>query len=304
MVQSIQQNWITIFGKADYSDGEIRHIPTPADLPADPSNKAPIPYSLVRSNIDFEQGSITLEANIQESEARCQIVLPCRSSAEMYAGLNVMGARYGFGVLRNGKWEPSGGAGFGNSLPENKWVTLGLTVRGSNLELTFEGVQVLSITQVIQRGPISLFLQSHHEVLVRNVCVEGKRPECFVVMQFTEEYNALFTEVIRPTCEKFGYRVVRADEFYTTGMIIEDITRSINECSMVIADVTPNNPNVFYEVGYAHGIGKPTILLSDRKRDRLPFDISGFRALFYDNTIGGKTAVEERLAKHLEAIKA
>ena len=72
---------------------------------------------------------------------------------------------------------------------------------------------------------------------------------------------------------------------------------------MVIADITPNNPNVFYEVGFAHGIEKPTILLSDRSREKLPFDISGFRLLFYDNTIGGKSVVEASLRKHLEAIR-
>jgi len=125
---------------------------------------------------------------------------------------------------------------------------------------------------------------------------------CFVVMQFTDEFNSLYQEVIKPTCEEFGYNVVRADDIYTTGSIIEDITRLLRECTIVIADVTPNNPNVFYEVGFAHGLGKPTILLSDRKRDRLPFDVSGFRTLFYDNTIGGKTAIEERLRKHLQAI--
>ena len=73
---------------------------------------------------------------------------------------------------------------------------------------------------------------------------------------------------------------------------------------MVIADITPDNPNVYYELGYAHGIDKPTILLSDRKREELPFDVSGFRTLFYDNTIGGKSVVEERLRKHLDGIAA
>ena len=57
----------------------------------------------------------------------------------------------------------------------------------------------------------------------------------------------------------------------------------------------PTTPNVFYEVGYAHGIKKATILLSDRTREKLPFDVSGFRTLFYDNTIGGKSDVEARL---------
>ena len=121
-------------------------------------------------------------------------------------------------------------------------------------------------------------------------------------MQFTEDYNTLYREVIEPTCQSYGYSVIRADDLYTSGLIIEDITQSIREATIVIADVTPNNANVFYEVGFSHGIGKPTILLSDRKREKLPFDISGFRMLFYDNTIGGKRAVESRLAKHLDNI--
>ena len=58
------------------------------------------------------------------------------------------------------------------------------------------------------------------------------------------------------------------------------------------------------EVGFAHGIKKPTILLSDRARDKLPFDISAIRTIFYDNTIRGKKNVDERLRKHLEAISA
>jgi nucleoside 2-deoxyribosyltransferase len=123
-------------------------------------------------------------------------------------------------------------------------------------------------------------------------------------MQFTDEYNALFKEVIRPVCASYGYEVIRGDDFYTSGQIIEDITRSIRESALIIADVTPDNANVFYEVGYAHGIGKPTILLSDRKRDKkLPFDIAGFRTLFYDNTISGKGVVEERLKKHLDGLR-
>ncbi len=122
-------------------------------------------------------------------------------------------------------------------------------------------------------------------------------------MQFTEEYTSLFKEVIDPVCTAFGYQVIRGDNVYTNGLIIEDITRSIRECSIVIADITPNNANVYYELGFAHGIGKPAILLSDRNREKLPFDISGFRLLFYDNTIGGKTLVEEALRKHLDAIR-
>src|SRR5437763_1491957 len=84
-----------------------------------------------------------------------------------------------------------------------------------------------------------------------------------------------YAEVIGPVCQEFGFDCVRGDDVYNNGLIIEDISRSIREASVVIADVTPNNPNVFYEVGFSHGLNKPTILLSDRKRDSLPFDVSG-----------------------------
>ena len=68
-----------------------------------------------------------------------------------------------------------------------------------------------------------------------------------------------------------------------------------------MAEITPPNQNVFYELSYAHALAKPTILLAERGK-QLPFDISGYRVLFYDNTIGGKTQVEDGLKKHLTAI--
>lgn len=126
---------------------------------------------------------------------------------------------------------------------------------------------------------------------------------CFVIMQFTEEFNALYKDVIRPVCKAHGYKVIRGDDFYSSGVIMDDITKSIRAASLIIVDVTPDNANVFYEVGFAHAINKPTILLSDKKRERLPFDISGFRTLFYDNTIGGKGMVEARLKEHLDALR-
>lgn len=298
------QNWVAILGRIEYIDGVVRHIPTPAVALNDSTSTTTSAQSLVRSNIEFEQGTISIEAMIEDPDARCQIALVGPASMVVHGGLNAMGAAYGFCLLRDGQWEPSVGAGFGDKPLTNQWLELSLSVRGSNLELHFNGVKVAATTQRIQKGPVSLFMQSPSSVQVRNIQIMAKPRFCFVVMQFTEEYNALYKEVIKPTCELFGYTVVRADDFYTSGLIIDDITRSISESSLVIADVTPNNPNVFYEVGYAHGIGKPTILLSDRKRDRLPFDISGFRTLFYDNTIGGKSVVLERLTKHLESIEA
>jgi nucleoside 2-deoxyribosyltransferase len=58
-----------------------------------------------------------------------------------------------------------------------------------------------------------------------------------------------------------------------------------------------------YELGYAHALQKPTILLANRQIEKLPFDISGYRVIFYDDTIGGKRGIEGLLERYLEDIR-
>lgn len=293
-------NWVSISGNADVVEDEM--ILRPSVSPDFAPDSAPQnPHVLLKCDVEFEQGVVECEVWPTEPDSRCQLVFSA-GTGDLFVGFNVLGAPYGFAIFRNNQWEPLGGTGQGSKIEPNKWHTLRITVNGSNLALQVNDVEVARVSHRIIRGQLGIFLQGVGKTACRNLCVHSEEPVCFVVMQFSGEFDELFSEVISPTCEEFGYKVIRADDYYSTGLIIDDITRSIREASVVIADVTPNNPNVFYEVGFAHGIGKPTILLSDRKRDKLPFDISGFRTLFYDNTIGGKSAVQERLRRHLEAI--
>ncbi len=146
-------------------------------------------------------------------------------------------------------------------------------------------------------------MRSYKEMHLIDFKVSSKKPKAFVVMQFEDVYNELYKEVIKPVCEQFGYDSVRADEIFNNGSILKDIIDSINESSVIIADITPDNPNVFYELGYAHALNKSTIILSDKTRNRLPFDVSNMRTLFYDNSIGGKSKIEAQLKNHLENIK-
>lgn len=294
-------HWIPIWGdiKIDNSIMALSSIPLP------PNEQYPTgqpPYSFIRSNIEFEKGTISLEFYMENKEAACLIGLNMGQPIELYAGINAAGSKYGFSILANSQWEFKTGSGFGSSLAIKQWHKLKIVVKGSLLDLYIDDVKVSSFNYIISRSSIGLFLQGNGELKVKNIKVDAAKPVCFVVMQFTDEYNVLYADVIKPTCESYGYEVIRADDYYTSGLIIDDITMSINESTLIIADITPDNPNVFYEVGYAHGVGKATILLSDRKREKLPFDLSGFRTLFYDNTIGGKNIVEERLRKHLSAI--
>ena len=126
----------------------------------------------------------------------------------------------------------------------------------------------------------------------------------FIVMQFSSPYNEVYSDVIRKLCEESGIDPVRADEIYGPGIIIKDVVDRIAKSQVVIADISPTNPNVYFEVGYALALGKPIVLLAQRRVPDapLPFDLSAFRVLFYDDSIGGKLKLETGLRKHLKQI--
>ena len=294
-------HWIVIVGKAEVADGTVTYIPSPlTEGPSAGQNAA----TLLRSNMEFESGEVTYEAYLKEPASACQVGLKSAGGDTVFAGLNVGTSAYGLAIFQNNKWKILASAGMDTPVPTGDWLPVKLRVLGSRIDLFVNEVQVCSKLLNIAKGQVELFLQGSKDIIVRNIKATASKPQAFVVMQFSDAFNALYTEVIKPTCEQFGLKTIRADDIYKSGLIINDIARSIEEASVIIADVTIDNPNVFYEVGYAHGIKKATILLSDRTRQKLPFDVSGFRTLFYDNTIGGKSDVEARLTAHLENITA
>lgn len=174
---------------------------------------------------------------------------------------------------------------------------------GSALDLFADDVHVIShnLSGALPARQSGVFARSSTGVTFEEYKIKPSRKRAFVVMQFTPEYNDLYAQVIRPVAESVGLECIRADEFAGPGIIISDIERQIHECDVVIAEITPENCNVFYEVGYAHATGKPTILIAQRGKV-LPFDVSAFRTLFYENTIVGKHNIELGLRKHLEGI--
>jgi nucleoside 2-deoxyribosyltransferase len=115
-----------------------------------------------------------------------------------------------------------------------------------------------------------------------------------------EPFDTFYGEVIKPQAEKL-YEVVRIDEKSGPGAIFQDMQREVRQSDVSIAEITLANPNVFYELGYAQALGKPAILWAQRG-GKLPSDIASYRVVFYDDSIGGKSRVEEDLARHLDAI--
>ena len=128
--------------------------------------------------------------------------------------------------------------------------------------------------------------------------------KAFVIMQFDDAIaNSVYEHCTRPICEEFNLSVERADEIFTSNPILDDIVLAIEKSAVIIADISGKNPNVFYELGMSHMIKrKQTIMITQDNFDGIPFDISHFRIIQYENTITGKAIYERQLRKTLENI--
>jgi hypothetical protein len=101
--------------------------------------------------------------------------------------------------------------------------------------------------------------------------------------------------------EQFGLTCLRADDLYSSNVIMEDIWKLINEAKLIIADVTGKNANVFYETGLAHAIGKDVIIIS-QMIDDVPFDLRHLRCFIYKDSVAGFRALERQLYQALNSI--
>lgn len=254
-------------------------------------------------------GSGTISATVEflgdPSQSACDLILAYAPDTRGFLSAGLGGGSLASVRYFANQWNTISSVGLSQQLEMNRRYDLHVAARGSQVQVSIDGVDVLSATLPfpVPSAQTGIFCNGPSDISITGFDVEGQPPAAFIVMQFTPPYNELYEEVIRPVCEEMGLRAIRADDFIGPGIIIADIVRQISEANVVIAEITPENPNVYYEVGYAHAINKPTVLIKQKETD-LPFDVSPFRVLFYEDSIAGKRAVEEGLRKHLQAIQA
>lgn len=124
---------------------------------------------------------------------------------------------------------------------------------------------------------------------------------CFTLMPFEAELEAVYNDHIRPVVESEGLSCIRANDIVSTGFITWDIWERINRSRFIIADLTRKNPNVFYELGIAHAIGKEVILITQTMED-VPFDLKALRCIVYSFTPRGMKEMESILRKTIKEI--
>lgn len=110
-----------------------------------------------------------------------------------------------------------------------------------------------------------------------------KRRVAFLIMPFAQTFDWLHEEIVAAG-EQAAVEIIRADDIFESGVVIDQVTKKIREADVVIAVCTGRNPNVFYELGIAEASKRP-ILISENSDD-LPFDLQHFRTQFYGGEAG------------------
>jgi hypothetical protein len=123
----------------------------------------------------------------------------------------------------------------------------------------------------------------------------------FILMPFSKEWSKPVFDLIRGVSKDLEMECFRADDFFGKD-IVEEIWREILRASIIVVDVTEENPNVFYELGLAHAVGKDCVLLSQNAK-YIPFDLNRFRHIIYTPTPGGLKLLGTKLKKMIKARK-
>jgi hypothetical protein len=99
-----------------------------------------------------------------------------------------------------------------------------------------------------------------------------------------------------------GLRCQRADDIWEEDEVIQDIFSLIYRSAIVVCDFTAQNPNVFYEAGIAHTLGRPVVPIAQHQND-VPFDLRHYRFIPYLDNGEGRAALTDHIARRLRTLR-
>ena len=147
---------------------------------------------------------------------------------------------------------------------------------------------------------INLIIVIHSSTGDKVVSDTKLKPFAFVVMPFAKEFDDVYRFGIKSACIDAGAYCERVDEQIFHEDILDRVYNQLSRADVIIADMTHRNPNVFYEVGYAHALGKKVILLTQSSED-IPFDLKHYPHIIYGGSIGElKDQIQKRMAWMVE----
>ena len=149
-------------------------------------------------------------------------------------------------------------------------------VSGFGLSNSHWSVKDRDIFEMLYRRMIPSLPDGHAFKIER---LPVKHRQIALMMPFDVRFNPV-RDAIGRLAESISCTCLRADNVWTEDVLIQDIINLIIESKIVICDVTGRNPNVFYEAGIAHALGKKVVLIT-QSPDDVPFDLKHLRYVTY-----------------------
>jgi hypothetical protein len=212
------------------------------------SQSAHLPFGLALGKARLRSGRISGIVGLGENAQDCngRIIVGYNSETRGYFAAGIGG--YGFAYVLDEFIEPRGWralavAGTKENLLPNSPFAIEAHVRGQRMSLTVNGIQVIvhTLPKPLEGDQVGLLTWGQGPVEFTDVMIAARKPEVFVVMQFSEPYNSIYTEVIKPAVDELNHMAYRADEVYKPGIILQDIIGGIVEAEVVIAEITAPN---------------------------------------------------------------
>jgi hypothetical protein len=151
------------------------------------------------------------------------------------------------------------------------------------------------ILEIDPHGVLQVQFEAAAAERIRSVgYASDAKPLLFCAMPFREDMRDHFDYGIFNAAQAVGFLCERADYAHFTGDVFDWVKSRIDACKAVVADLSFANPNVYLEVGYAWGRGKPTILLL-RDGEKPMFDVRGQRYLTYKRIKDIETSLRQEL---------
>jgi AbiJ-like protein len=135
--------------------------------------------------------------------------------------------------------------------------------------------------------------------------VPAERPDLnlvSVMMPFTEELSSVY-DTVRAAASATGFHCSRADDIWDNSTVIQDVFSLIFRSYIVVCDFSGRNPNVFYEAGIAHTLGKHVIPIT-QSADDIPFDLKHHRYALYLNNSEGRDKLRGEMVSRLQGLAA
>ena len=120
----------------------------------------------------------------------------------------------------------------------------------------------------------------------------------FVLTPFHPRERGTFSAIVE-AFQPFPVKVLRGDEEGAEGDVLRHIVSMIVRARIIVANISSRNPNVMYELGIAHALGKPVIMISSTSGEELPFDVKTQRVLFYKTRAHLIMRLREEVARRL-----